>query len=223
MKSVLLPFYLILEYLLILRLRIEGMLIRKTPSKWNTGTKGNVILIQGVHEKWVFLKSIGDSLNKNGFKVHILKGLGTNTKNIAYGVYLLENYLKENNLKDVFLVGHSKGGIVIKKFLSDSPENTRVKKALTIATPHSGSIFGIIFKSTKEITPKSKLLKNLKFSKENLYKTVNIYSSFDNHVVPNKSLLLEGGNNIKINCIGHTRILKHKGCLDMAVKILNDL
>jgi len=57
----------------------------------------------------------------------------------------------------------------------------------------------------------------------NSYKTdkiYNIYPTFDNLVIPNSSLKLDNARNIKIDIVGHTRILESKELLNELDKIL---
>jgi hypothetical protein len=68
--------------------------------------------------------------------------------------------------------------------------------------------------------PSSKEIKNILNSNINYPNIYNIYPTIDNHVLPNKNLILNGAKNIKVNVVGHTRILEAKKTLKTILKIL---
>jgi esterase/lipase len=201
------PYYLTLEYLLIAKFYLEMVLTKHPPTNWKQGKKGNVLIVPGVGGSYVPFKKICEQLNLEGYRIHTLKGFGYNKGTIKSGSKVLETYLNKNNLKNIYLVSHSKGGIITRHFLTHSGQSFRVKRAVTIATPHHGSILTIFLKSIWEIFPSSKVIKDLATDKKGVNKILNIYPRFDNHVIPNQNLILDGATNIKVSTVGHNRIL----------------
>lgn len=197
---------LIFEYLLIIRLNIKGLMKRKPPKNRSRGNKQDVILIHGFRENWIFLEKIGNFLSNKGYKIHVPKQLKINTASVITNANILEEFISENNLKNITLISHSKGGLIAKYFLDHSKYSKKVDKVISIATPYGGTYFSFLIGNI-ELSPISKTIKNINKNRSSCKKIVNIYPAFDNHVIPNKNLLLEGAINIKIGIVGHTRIL----------------
>ncbi len=170
---------------------------------------------------WVNFKKLAEYLNDNGYKIHVilpypsLEPIQKLTKSI-------ENFIQKENLKKFYILAHSKGGIVAKFFMdSNSKSSNNLLKCLTIATPWQGTEFAHIkIANTKELQPKSKLLKKINNSK-NKEKIVNIYGEIDNVIIPNKNLHLPGAKNIQLPIIGHLSILSNALTLATCLNILN--
>lgn len=188
------------------------------PIKWINGTKGNVILIHGLHERFIFLKKIGNLLNTKGFRVHVLKDIHTNVIPVRQSVLVLEQFVKSKDLQNIILVCHSKGGLVANYFFKTSKSANRVKKVITLATPYHGSLFAFPF--DRDCVPNSEIIKLINSNSEDNQKIFNIYPRFDNHVIPNKNLILSGAHSYKIDIVGHTRILEAQQTLETISKII---
>lgn len=196
--------YVLKEYVLFIVFWIRSFWTEH-PEHWSVGEKGDVVLIPGFNESWYFFYDLANAINKFGYRVHIFE---YNTyKRIDETAEILEKYIQDHNLKKATLIGHSKGGLVIRR-LAEKSDFTG--KCITISTPNMGSWFGYLrFLNLFEMAPKSEFLRNLSSSTKasNFF---NYYSSLDNYVLPNKNLILENAENIKIKTKGHTRILKSK-------------
>jgi len=66
--------------------------------------------------------------------------------------------------------------------------------------------------------PNSEIIQNVLSENKNNGKIINFYPSLDNHVVPNKDLILEGAKNIEMKVVGHTRILEDEELLNEIIK-----
>jgi esterase/lipase len=207
------------EYLLIIKLNIKGFLKRSLPKNWSQGDKQDVILIHGFRENWIFLEKIGNFLSNKGYKVHVSKRLKINTASIVTNADILEEFISENNLKNITLISHSKGGLIAKYFLDHSKYSKKVDKAISIATPYGGTYFSFLIGNI-ELSPISKTIKNINKNRSSCKKIVNIYPSFDNHVIPNRNLILEDAKNIKVDVVGHTKILTHEDTIKLVEKHL---
>jgi triacylglycerol lipase len=206
------------EYLLVFSKHIESLFHRNPPKDWNKGEKGDVILIPGFLETWVFLEKIGKFANKLGFKVHVLTKLGRNIIPLDKSCKVVEEYIMSNNLDNLILIAHSKGGLIGKYFLEFSDQRDKVKKLITISTPFKGVILGKLkVFNLHELLPHSDLVDKLEQSNNNNHKVTNIYPRFDNHVFPYESLLLKGASNFLMDVIGHTTILGNRETLQLVV------
>ena len=197
------------------------MVIKTPPEEWKSGNKGSILIIQGFWDTWSGLFTIGDFLNKIGFKIFVVKKLGFNIQPLAESVEIVRDYIVKSNLDKFIIVAHSKGGLISKMLLNDSSINDKVDKVITIATPHEGSVLGYSrILNTYEFLPNSKLIKELNKNRYLNKKIINIFPCVDNVVVPNKSLVLKGSTNMCLNIGGHNNILKSKLTLDALCNML---
>ena len=198
---------LILEYLLILRMKITSFMRRKPPAIWQNGTKGDVIIVPGFAETWVYEEKIASYLNTNGYRIHVIHGLDFNFVAIDKAVDMVKDYIIRNNLTEVILLAHSKGGIIAKRTMDSLPEE-RIRRIITINVPYHGTFWGYgHFLRLYEMQPGSNLIKSTLEHTKNNNKIYNFYSKIDNNVIPNTSAVLDGAHNMMIDVIGHTRIL----------------
>jgi triacylglycerol lipase len=209
------------EYKLILKRQFESFSQKDPPTEWSNGNKGNIILIPGFFETWVFFKNIADNLNKQGYRILVVKKLGRNLKKLEEASGDIIEFLENNKIQEAFFLTHSKGGIVGKFLLEHPKAKPVVKKLITIAAPYGGTLLGKFkFFNLNQLMPSSKEIKNILNSNINYPNIYNIYPTVDNHVLPNKNLILNGAKNIKVNVVGHTRILEAKKTVKTILKIL---
>lgn len=171
------------------------------------------------------------SINLGGF----LKRL--NTKGIdelAWKVKTKVDSLCERYKLDKFaVIGHSKGGLIGRYYVSLLGGNEHVHTLITLGTPHNGnwwallaalSIVGIFSKSLWQMMPVSRFIKNLRNAPipEDV-RTVSIYS-YDDEVVPAKRSMLDipqGATHIKnIELYGysHTDYLIKRGVYEVIIQ-----
>ncbi len=214
------------DYLHLLKGYSLMYLHHKTPHHYLSFTiegKVPVILISGIGLRWGFLKNLGDKISLKGHPVYILPKLGNNLTDIPRSARIIKDLIKENKLKNVIIVAHSKGGLIAKYLLVNFNKDNAVKGVIAIATPFSGSsLAGLIkHRSFKELSPGSKLIQDL-----NLHTTINnriisIYPSFDNHI-PEGSILANA-ENIKVNVKGHHKILFDKKAQEIVMEEIDKL
>lgn len=216
--------WLIKEYALILTRSREGHTQTTPPTIWKQGTKGDIIWLQGYSETWIYGKVIGDYLNTEGYRIHVVSQLEKNRLTIPAAAEAVEKYVTENDLHTVTFIAHSKGGIIGKYFLSNSQYASRVKKLICITTPFAGTYLAYIVARHNglEFVPQSQVIKTLAKDTESNKKIVNIYGTLDNHVIPNKNLYLEGAQNIQLPIWGHTIILESALLLKTLSKVLQE-
>lgn len=212
-------YYLLLEYLLIVRLHLRAFLHRP-PSAWQRGDKGTVLLVPGFGEPWTFLATPAGQLSSRGYRIHLVPNLNYNTQPIAECVDALHAYITQNALRQVTLLAHSRGGIVAKLYADAYPEH--VQKIVTISTPYQGTYVGYLyFCNLKELIPRSSVIQKILHDTGHVDKILNLYAQVDNHVIPNAHALLPGATNTKIPIIGHTRILEAPDTLTALIKFLH--
>lgn len=125
----------------------------------------------------------------------------------------VEQVLAETGSEKVDLVGHSMGGLVIRSYLADSFAKTKVRRVVTLGSPHGGSKLAVLGlgMATKEMIPGSSFLQTLNQDVQipeggRFYA---IYTIVDNMVLPNESAQLawEGVQNLENGIVNHIGLL----------------
>src|SRR3989338_7408769 len=101
--------------------------------------KNPVILIPGNSNRWGFLKKLADSISRFGHPVYIVDKLGLNMFDIPTSAKIVREIIDEKNLKNVVLLGHSKGGVVGKYILIHENKDNQISRLIAIGAPFSGS------------------------------------------------------------------------------------
>lgn len=171
--------------------------------------KSPIILLAGLTLKWGFLKQIGDILSSRGFPIYIVPKLGSNLQTIPKSAALVREIIDKNDLKNVIIIGHSKGGLIGKYLLIHHNSDHRIKNLLAIASPFSGTSLAkfVPARSFKEVSPTSPVIQELSERTDVNKKIISIFPSFDNHIWPQGGSNLPGAKNIKVKVKGHHRIL----------------
>lgn len=145
-----------------------------------------VILVPGLAFRWGFLKHLGDKISSRGYPVYVVPELGSNLLDISKSAKFVREILEENNLNNVIIVTHSKGGLIGKYLLIHENNDNRIKGVIAVATPFSGTSLGQLLPhpAFRELIAEGKLIKALKLNKSVNSKIVSIYPLFDNHIYP---------------------------------------
>lgn len=199
---------------------------RKPPKHYleftNEG-KYPVLVIQGYLNKWGFMKGIADEISLHGHPVYVFPQLGNNLKNIAGSAEIVYELIEKENLKNVIIVGHSKGGLIGKYILAFLDKKENVKGVIAIGTPFHGSNAAKPFKILKsnEFDPDNDSIKNLALHQDVNHKIITISASYDNIVRHEKKGSLEGAlENIEVKAAGHHKIIYDK---EVRQKILSSI
>lgn len=175
----------------------------KSPTK-----KHQIVLLPGIFSKWGGMKKLADFISSNGYAVHVIKALGDELKDIPTSAKIVETYLRENQLKDVIFLSHSKGGIIGKYFLENHNQNQVVIGMISVATPFVGTSLAryFPFKRIREFDTKSDLIKSEVASTSQNNKIISIYARHDE--ADTLGGYLEGAlENIELDVDGHIRII----------------
>lgn len=135
-------------------------------------------------------------------------------KNIPYYAEQLkikvDDILKETGQSKIVLIGHSMGGLLARYYISHLQGKSHVERLITLGTPHQGTQLWSFTLSPcgKDMRPKSDFFKKLKAIPADI-KTLSIYSSFDEIVLPYQSSKLNGKNarNKEFDDLGHMRLI----------------
>jgi len=139
----------------------------------------------------------------------------------------VEKVMTESQSDQVDLVGQSMGGLVIRSYLTENSARSKVRRVVTLGSPHGGSKLAVLGlgQAAKEMIPGSTFLESLnqgvQIPEEGRFYA--IYTIVDNMVLPNESTKLtwDGVKNLETGIINHVGLAycKHtarlvKECLD---------
>ena len=210
-------------------LTLSGNRVERVSNLKNTNRP--VMLIYGFGATRRTLSIIERRLQKDGYHIFSLNLggiLGTfNTESIEDLGRLIEEkveamYKKYNFRGRLTIIGHSKGGLIGHYYIKMLSGDKRVKKLITLGTPHNGNPWALLasmtpaallLKSVRQMSPTSKLIKALKdkpFPKA--LRVFSIYSKADT-VCPYPVSVLDPANNVtnvEIPNVSHSELLIKK-------------
>lgn len=156
-----------------------------------------VVLVHGFNKNSKDMRPLKQNLNSLGYDC-FSPDLQLSFKEIEFSSFMLEGILEEMikfNLEKnekIHLVGHSTGGLVIRKLISETNYADKIGRCVLIASPNKGSKLADIAGKIKPYVEVFKTLKSLKY--ENMEK-LNIKNCLDIEmaaIAGNKNNLLLG-------------------------------
>jgi pimeloyl-ACP methyl ester carboxylesterase len=183
-----------------------------------------VIFIPGIDGKWSFMRHLVNKVSLNGYPVYTVPDLGNNMVSVPEGAEIVETLIRAFDLRNAVLIGHSKGGLVAKYLLAYLNKDKLVDRAITIATPFSGTKLAHINprKGYQELRTDSQLIKDLTAKDVINNNIVCVTPAFDNHIWPQSSCYLPGARNIKVKAKGHHKVLFDKEVQDLILELLEN-
>ncbi|MCD6287846.1 MAG: alpha/beta fold hydrolase, partial [Candidatus Hydrogenedentes bacterium] len=120
----------------------------------------------------------------------------------------IDSILKSTGADRIDLVGHSMGGLVARYYIEQLGGDSKVRRCVTIHTPHHGTILAFLVpgENTRQMRPHSTFLTRLNFMETDprRRRISSIWSPFDNIVIPPTSSILGGSaRNIRIDYMPH--------------------
>ena len=176
--------------------------------------KKPVLLIHGYMMRGWTLMYIKKRLKKDGWNQAYTWSYIPPFKNIPYYAGQLKNkvndILDETSQTKIVLIGHSMGGLLARYYISHLDGKSCVEKLITIGTPHKGTqLWSFTFSPCgMDMRPGSTFLKKLRVIPATI-KTLSIYSSFDEIILPYKNSQIKGKNilNKEFDDLGHMRLI----------------
>ncbi|UWX96576.1 alpha/beta hydrolase [Arthrobacter zhaoxinii] len=213
------------DYLYVAYWQVHGFVLRRDPAAYlhPEGTvRAPVVLIPGVFENWQFLRPVADYLYERGHPVHTVAPLGYNRGTIEDMAVLVERYLAEQNLQNVLVLAHSKGGLIGKHLMTLPDGGPRVDRMIAVNTPFSGSVYANLFPlaSIRAFSPRNPFLQRLLRNEDVNARITSVYSSFDPHIPTGSHLA--GARNIQLQTMGHFRPIGDSRLLDVLEQELDD-
>jgi triacylglycerol lipase len=197
------------DYLYAADAQVRHIFGRSDTRKYLSGSKAPVVLLPGVYESWQFMRHIAERLHSDGHPVHVVHTLGFNRRSVPDGAHAAQTYLRENNLTDVRLVAHSKGGLIGKHMMVVDDREQRITRMIALNTPFAGSPYArfALGRTLREFRPSAATLTMLGKDLEVNSRITSIYSEADQYI-PGGSPL-HGGENVSMPYVGHFRVLAY--------------
>ncbi|UFS59848.1 alpha/beta fold hydrolase [Subtercola endophyticus] len=169
-----------------------------------------VVLVPGLAETWTVLRRAGAEARRHGHPVHVVSALGRTTGTVEAEARVVAQYLETNDLRDVILLSHSKGGLIGKYVMVRFDTDARIDGMIAINAPFSGSQWGRVvpLPSVRLFAPNDRIVRFLAATADVDARVVSVYSTFDQNVWAGSRL--EGARNVRLNVAGHSRILGSK-------------
>jgi alpha-beta hydrolase superfamily lysophospholipase len=175
---------------------------------FTSGEAARIVVLPGVYETWRFMQPLITALHARGHPVHVVDVLRRNQRPVAEMAEQVADFLEVNDLTDVILVAHSKGGLAGKLVMTGRAAS-RVRAMLAIATPFGGSRYArrIPMRTLRAFSPDDPSIVGLTRQLEVNARIVSIYAEFDPHIPEGSELA--GAKNVRLDTGGHFRILAH--------------
>jgi len=205
------------DYVYLVSISASTYFTRTPPAHYTENTKEGkvpIIFLPGIFERWTFLKPLADHISSLGHPVYVVPQLGPNNiLDIPSSARKTYEVISENNLSNVIIVAHSKGGLIGKYLMLHEDKRGQVIGLIAVATPFHGSSIGKFFPhySIAELLIDSGVIKYLEKHIEINKKIVSIIPSYDNIIWHKDGSHLEGAlRNLTVPVAGHHRVLADK-------------
>ncbi|MDN4480892.1 esterase/lipase family protein [Demequina muriae] len=200
------------DYAYALVWQVRALVNRVHPDSFLTGTRTPVVVLPGIYETWKFMQPLIEQLHAQGHPVHVVADLRRNHRPVTEMAEHVETYLRNNDLEDVLLVAHSKGGLTGKVVMA-GPAGDRVRGMLAVATPFGGSRYAraMPLRSLRAFSSRDATITSLARQTTVNGRIVSVYARFDPHIPGGSEL--PGATNVMLDTGGHFRVLGHPGVL----------
>lgn len=198
-----------LDYAYVLRWQAAATLSRDDARAFEDGRddRPTILVLPGVYERWQFMLPLIRRLHARGHGVHVVGALGANVGRVAEMARRARARIEAEDLRDVVVVAHSKGGLIGKHLMAFDDPDRRIRAMVAINAPFGGSSYArfIPIRSIRDFSPRNGALVALGRSREANARITSIHARFDPHI-PGGSAL-EGAVNERVQAAGHFRIM----------------
>jgi triacylglycerol lipase len=136
----------------------------------------------------------------------------------------VERVCRETGHAEVSLVAHSLGGVVSLEYLASKDGAARVRRCVTIASPHAGVKWrgGFIGRGARDLRDTSAYMRTVA-SRPIALRALSIFSTHDNIVHPasTSALAARGGDDQEVSHIGHLGMLFSREVADAVIHHLS--
>jgi triacylglycerol lipase len=140
----------------------------------------------------------------------------------------VERVCAQTGYEQVFIVGHSLGGLIARYYAQRLGGDTRANTVVTLGSPHAGTHAARLLplKVTRQLRPGSDLMRELAGPTNCQTRFVAIYSDRDEIVVPHRSAKLEHPDlqvtPVRVRGVGHLTLLVDRDVVHTVADALNE-
>ncbi len=186
-----------------------------------------VVLLHGAGMRGLTMAPLARKLRSEGLEVHLFTYWPPGLRFEAYARQLsdyLESIRGETGGLEFDAVGHSMGGLILRRFIVVLNGPVKIRRLVTLGTPHGGSVLWRFAPPAlgRQLRPGGEFLR--RFDEAGLPPGVEataISGGFDQLVVPNANARWEGATNHTIPDAGHTRLIFHRETLRIVLGALD--
>jgi hypothetical protein len=203
-----------LDYGYAARWQARSLVTRVDPARFSDGILSPVLVIPGIYESWQFLRPMIEALHSAGHPVHVVTQLQHNRMPVPQAAGIVADYLRRENLTDVTIVAHSKGGLIGKLVMLQLDRHSQVSSMVAVCTPFSGSRYArfMLLPSLRAFLPTNATTVMLARELDVNERITSVFGLFDPHIPEGSEL--PGAHNIRIPTGGHFRIMSDARCID---------
>lgn len=160
-----------------------------------------VILVHGIWDSSRKMRHIAKDLAEKGKTIFMIDLCPCDGSiSIEEMAVQLRNFVDRKGLSEFDIVGYSMGGIVAKYYIAELGGDMKVKKFITISSPHHGTWWAYLYPFIvgKELRPRSALLKKLeeKMTTVTSVESLSLRTPLDLVIIPATSSKISWGKNV---------------------------
>jgi triacylglycerol lipase len=192
-------------------------------------TQNPVFLVHGIDDTAVLFDKMSALLQRTGRQVHVLNlvpnngdaGLDELAEQLAT---CINAGFPASQLID--LVGFSMGGLVARYYLQRLGGAERVRRFITIASPHNGTWMAFLRQNrgARQMRPGSDFLKDLNrdAAMPDRIRVTSLWTPFDLMIVPATSSVWSAGRSMRVNVAAHPFMIRDRRVLGLVDQLLFD-
>ncbi len=189
-----------------------GRALKRSSVEYFLGTGPNTaspvaILLPGAWERCEVLKPWARALLEAGFDVRLLPEFDMQEGTLRELGDRLSDYLESNDVEDVVIVAHSKGGLVGKVALTGE-QGWRIRRIISCGTPYQGAPIAHLSPARlnmRSLVPWNEEIVELAKRNDENSRIIAIRAAWDQNVP--SSLELPGARIVTVPVTGHNRLL----------------
>ncbi|MDQ1721026.1 MAG: triacylglycerol lipase [Pseudonocardiales bacterium] len=176
-----------------------------------------VVLVHGIGDNRSAFTILRRTLRRRGFGRIVTVNYSPLTSDVRKAAADLGRHVERvcqlSGYEQVFLVGHSLGGIIARYYVQCLAGDARVSTLVTLGSPHAGSQLARMAPLLvgRQLRPNSELMRELAGPARCSTRFVAIYSDRDEVVVPNRSARLDHPDlcvtPLRVHGVGHLSLL----------------
>ncbi|HHW50216.1 MAG TPA: alpha/beta hydrolase [Pseudoclavibacter sp.] len=199
----------------------------RLPEHLHHGTRTPIVLLPGVYQTWVPLSPIAEALNRRGHPIYWFPDLGHNLLPLPESADIVQRGIARERLPEVYLVGHSKGGILGKYLLSHASTalpGVQLRGMTAFSAPFHGSRYSRYMLSPwlRGFQPGRPPISDLDDDTAVNALIISVYGVFDPQI-PEGSWLPGARANIPLPVYGHMRILRDTQAVAIAAHLTSQV